>query len=300
MANLVVVAIPAKDDYVWRISSERVPHLTLLFLGSALNPRIPRMKDFIEHAMDMMLDRFGLDVDRRGILGVDEADVLFFSRDYFSRDIENFRSTLLQNADIKAAYESTAQFDEWTPHLTLGYPDTPARSDPRDYPGIHYVHFDRIALWYGDYSGAEFELKSQSALDIAMSAIKHHGIKGMKWGIRRSNPSAGSSVVVKTTAGKKVKTTGGKGLRPSDDAVRAAIARQKAKKSGVDSLSNDELRILVSRMGLERQLSTLRTQNSGNSGKRILADVLVNVGKQQVSRLANEAATKSVDSLIRR
>ena len=33
MSNLVIVAIPDENDRVWKVSSEQVPHLTLLFLG---------------------------------------------------------------------------------------------------------------------------------------------------------------------------------------------------------------------------------------------------------------------------
>lgn len=35
MANWAIVAIPEERDPVWKYSSEKVPHMTLLFLGEA-------------------------------------------------------------------------------------------------------------------------------------------------------------------------------------------------------------------------------------------------------------------------
>lgn len=301
MANLVIVAIPEESDYVWKISSEKVPHLTLLFLGDPLNARVERIRDFLEHAIETSLTCFSMDVERRGTLGEDRADVVFFRTNYWSRDIVSFRASLLKNEAIKAAYDSVEQFDQWTPHLTLGYPETPARPDNRDYPGIHHVRFDRIALWYGDSEGPTFELRSWDAFaeEVTMSDLEHHGVKGMRWGVRRRNIGTGSEVVVRTTPSRfssktKITVSGGKGLRPSDDAVKAAVARQKAKQSGVDSLSNDELKTLVSRMNLEQQLSGLSSKQRSHS-TRVVKDFLNSPeGRLTVSALKATAKNRRV------
>lgn len=86
------------------------------------------------------------------------------------------------------------------------------------------------------------------------AALEHYGIKGMKWGVRKNGPT---DVVVKATPGKRVRTKGGKFHEPSEDAIRAAVAKQKARKSKVDSLSNKELQDLVQRMNLEQQYNRL-------------------------------------------
>ncbi len=76
MSNLVVVAIPEEDDYVHQISSEKVPHCTLLFLGEAVNPNVLRIAEFLQHAVDTMeIGPFGLDVDYRGTLGEISAEL---------------------------------------------------------------------------------------------------------------------------------------------------------------------------------------------------------------------------------
>lgn len=195
--SLVIVAIPPQDDYVWKISSEKVPHMTLLFLGDKASPAaINNIVGFVEHA-SKTLDRFGMSVDYRGELGADKADVLFFNE---CKAIKEFRSQLLKNTQINRAYKSVEQFDGWTPHLTLGYPATPAKEDERDYPGFNWVNFDRIAVWTGDFEGPEFRLQdnmdtvsgvymsntTQSTMLIGKDFLDHHGVKGQKWGVRRN------------------------------------------------------------------------------------------------------------------
>jgi len=174
MTNWAVVAIPNENDPVWKYSSEKIPHMTLLFLGSPdSNVDTDRVTSFIQHATTTMLTRFGLEVDHRGTLGPEDADVLFFSQNHI-KNLTDFRSALLKDSDIARMYLNADQYDQWTPHLTMGYPTTPAKPDNRDYPGFGWVDFEKIALWISDYSGPEFELPTYSGMDLAMSdtAIK--------------------------------------------------------------------------------------------------------------------------------
>lgn len=177
MANLVIVAIPSEDDYVNKISSEKVPHMTLLMLGDASKVQnLDRIVSFVQFSAEQSLTRFGLSVDHRGVLGADSADVLFFRQSGCCyEDVNTFRSYLLQNKDIRMANNSVDQFETWNPHLTLGYPESPANPDNRDYPGTHYVTFDKIAVWNQDYSGFEFLLKSDD--DYVMMSIGETVVK---------------------------------------------------------------------------------------------------------------------------
>src|SRR6266498_4207660 len=96
-----IVAIPSEFDYVWNISSEKIPHLTLLvFPDQSSNPNLGQMIGFLGHAADTSLKKFSLNVDHRGELGPDKADVVFFDG-YGLKQIRDFRSMLLQNGAIK-------------------------------------------------------------------------------------------------------------------------------------------------------------------------------------------------------
>ena len=210
--NLVIVAIPDENDRVWKIASEKVPHLTLLFLGDSEQvSNLDSIMQFVEHAADRSLRRFYLPVDRRGELGADNADVLFFKKGrYDFKAVRDFRSLLLQDSNIKTAYDATSQFETpenvgapgqaWIPHLTLGYPTSPAKEIPDDQlSAIYDVQFNKIAVWAGDYEGPEFLLKDywdemddfpmDAPVSVAMSELAHYGKKGMKWGVRNDPKS---------------------------------------------------------------------------------------------------------------
>lgn len=221
MSNLVIVAIPDENDRVWKVSSEKVPHLTLLFLGDVDKvSNTDQIVQFVEHAANTTLKRFYLPVDRRGELGADKADVLFFKKGrYDYKAIRDFRAVLLKDNNIKTAYDGATQFDgPWNPHLTLGYPETPAKPDDTDRDfGFYDVAFNKIAVWMGDFEGPDFLLKDYwdefdaletVPMDVAMSGILHHGedeytqnlamgaaflahsgVKGMRWGVRKSDAS---------------------------------------------------------------------------------------------------------------
>ena len=275
MANLVIVAIPSENDRVWDISSEKVPHMTLLFLGEMPVQNFANIANFVGHAARQMSYKFGLEVDRRGKLGEDDADVLFFSKAKWGgyEDIATFRASLLQNDSISSAYHSVEQFPEWIPHLTLGHPETPARPEEDGRSSFYYVNFDRIALWFNDYDGFEFPLKDRYLEEVMMSddrvslgeeatsRLLHYGVKGMKWGVRRKR-SASSRVTVTNRKNLGLKAVGGAGRGPSADAKRAKVSGQIAKKSGYQALSNKELKAYIARMDLEKKAQTIDRGNS--------------------------------------
>jgi 2'-5' RNA ligase len=215
MSSLVIVAIPAEDEVVYKVSSEKVPHLTLMYLGeTSEDHNVARMAQFVDHALTVnQHGPFHLSVDYRGELGEDKADVLFFEGGWDTKWIKSLRSQLLKQSDIRAAYEANDQFPDWVPHLTLGYPDSPAKPLPNDYGRIYGVQFDRIAVWDGEYEGPEFRLRwperpeyeDEPALAAWSATVEnlseagqelflaHYGVKGMQWGVRRSKPIEGST-----------------------------------------------------------------------------------------------------------
>ena len=283
-----IVAIPAQNDFVWKVSSEKIPHLTLLALGDqANNPRLQSMVDFVQHVTDTQLTRFGLSVDRRGVLGEKNADVLFFNKGPEIRDIATARGYMLANADILAAYQSIPQFDPWVPHLTLGFPETPAKPVKNDFSEINWVSFDQIAVWTSDFEGPTFDLKKRewdwgwamSDIQLLDTVLAHHGVKGMKWGVHRSKSSRAFQ-------------------KAHPDAARALALRQKVRSGKTDALSNEELQHLVSRMNLEKQFNTLRPPSAGDRAKKLLAETLLSVGKQQVNKAVSDQASKQITRLL--
>lgn len=119
----------------------------------------------------------------------------------------------------------------------------------------------------------------QQADDFVDDFLQHFGVKGMKWGVHRREQAGsvgGRDVTITSKGGSRVKTSGGRGHGPSEDALSAARSRQIARRSSTDSLSTKDLQNLVTRMNLERQYGQLKSHDSTvNAGmetaKKILA-----------------------------
>jgi hypothetical protein len=84
--------------------------------------------------------------------------------------------------------------------------------------------------------------------------LEHHGIKGMRWG-QRKTPSHPASA----------------------DHVNTRANLEKAKNSGIKSLSNQELQAVINRRNLEKQYKEAgggsRIENGRKHVKKILSDV---------------------------
>jgi 2'-5' RNA ligase len=279
-SQLVIVALPPEHDEVRKVSSEKEPHLTLLYLGTPDYDahQLDHIIDYVEHASSL-LPAFYLDVEKRGELGDKKADVLFFNKKW-SKEIATFRENLLQDPLIYSAYASAEQFEGWTPHLTLGYPDSPAKTGLSEYPLTH-VRFNRIAVWTGESEGPVFPLDNPSYdMEVAMSDIKspgaamaelsHYGIKGMKWGVRRSDAQ-----IAKAKSAPKPQM--------STDAKTADRLRTKIQTKGTDSLSNQEMRQFLERMDLEQRYSRMMDVPQAKSK--------VERGHEQVKRYLKYAKT---------
>lgn len=90
--------------------------------------------------------------------------------------------------------------------------------------------------------------------------IKHYGVKGMKWGVRRDRRSSSSS----------------------------------SSSSNIKSMSDQDLQRAVQRMNLERQYQSLAGTSSTNSGAKFLQDIALNVVKTQLLNTANQIIAREI------
>ena len=141
----IVALLPAETDPTFSASSEKPSaHMTTIWLGEANDIADPAA--LIEEVKQLAseFEPFNAQVDKRGELGDDGADVLFLNPDDIAFQI---RDALLEDGTaVRAAYDSVEQYPDWTPHVTLGYPDNPALEDYDETT----VSFDRIAVWMAD------------------------------------------------------------------------------------------------------------------------------------------------------
>ena len=120
--------------------------------------------------------------------------------------------------------------------------------------------------------------------------LKHHGILGMKWGVRRYQNKDGSL----TPAGKRRIQTGEIGK--ATDAATSPQSNSAHKKS-VKEMSDSELREQISRLELEKRykdLSKSSEQAKTSKGRAFVMDVLEKSGKN----IATQAATYAMGSMV--
>ena len=316
MSECVIVALPTEAHRINKISSEKMAHMTLIYLGElSEDVDTANIAEYVQHAASMF-HPFYASVERRGVLGKDNADVLFFYKQELSH-VEEFRATLLQNDQIKTAYDLADQYPSWTPHVTLGYPDAPARQLPA--PSVYspsgdlgrdeYVEFDRIAIWFGDFDGPEFRLEEDRSLMIqkeeALEFLAHYGVKGMKWGVRRNRGSSGSSSKGQANASdasskpKKPIKRQENLSRYSDDKLASKISEKK----GLDALSDAELSKLTKRMQLEqsyRELSAKRPREKSKAEKFLTGAKILGQSANQLTEFINSPAGKKLGELAKK
>lgn len=99
--------------------------------------------------------------------------------------------------------------------------------------------------------------------------LAHHGIKGMKWGVRRSQK------------------------------VLDQLAGRTSKKEDVKKMSDQELRQKINRIQMEQQYSKL-TSRQMSAGEKAVRDVLANSAKNVATNYTTKAMTKAVEEIIKR
>lgn len=111
--------------------------------------------------------------------------------------------------------------------------------------------------------------------DLVETILEHHGVKGMKWGIRQKRmPKVG----------------------PSDDAKDALAAYRKARRSGAVALSNKELQSLNARLTLEKNYSELSAMPSRLAKAQAAVKTMVSVGKtyDSIAKLTGQKQVKEI------
>lgn len=131
-----------------------------------------------------------------------------------------------------------------------------------------------------------------TGLAVAEEVLEHHGVKGMKWGIRRA-----------IVGGRATGAPSGHATAKSADAAKAHDTAAKIKTGGTHAVSNQDLQHLVTRMNLEQQFSRLSSSATPTTltgkGAKFAGDLLKNVAKEQVSNVVRKQVTKQVKNALK-
>ena len=118
--------------------------------------------------------------------------------------------------------------------------------------------------------------------------IYHHGIKGQKWGIRRFQNKDGS-----------LTPAGGKRQKQNDDGPIHEDYSKSHNTKSVKSMSDKELRDRINRLNMERQYAQL-TATEKSMGRKIVSEVLLNVGKELAKEYLKNYAKKGIEEALKR
>ena len=122
-----------------------------------------------------------------------------------------------------------------------------------------------ILAYEGDWEQGTFDAVD----DFLNDHLEHHGIKGMKWGVRKPRSSSGASPASRASG-------------PRTRKVQKTRSPSYKKPAKTDLLSNDELRRSNERLRLEKEYNTLISEvkrQNRSKGQKFLQDTVMKVGQ---------------------
>lgn len=118
------------------------------------------------------------------------------------------------------------------------------------------------------------------------SELTHYGVKGMKWGIRRTPSQLGHTKKTSSSSEKK---------ESSDDSKSSTTKKKKA-----SEMSYEELNSAIKRLELEKKYSDLTGEGSAkkSKGQQLVEDILYNsaknIGQQTITYIMGTAINKTL------
>lgn len=120
----------------------------------------------------------------------------------------------------------------------------------------------------------------RSIVEATVDDIEHYGVKGMKWGVRRSQSSLDRAAGRKTARPKKVQPSR-KERKAKDTSTKSGRKRASANRR---NLSNNDISSLIKRVESEKKLKTLIDQDV-SPGQTFAKAVMSDAGKRALTKV---------------
>jgi hypothetical protein len=127
--------------------------------------------------------------------------------------------------------------------------------------------------------------------------LEHHGVKGMKWGVRKTSESGRSG----SSGNKKKKSLADRfrALKQKRIKSKQLAKKNKIKKPNtIDSMTDDELRQRLSRLRMEREYRDLYNYLNPKKQSRVKA-FLSGVADQSVKKISEKAADRIANAIFK-
>lgn len=137
---------------------------------------------------------------------------------------------------------------------------------------------------------------------MELNELSHHGIKGMKWGIRRYQNKDGSL----TNAGRKRYSDSDNGdsgsgrFKQREKKVSGSKNQTETKK--ISDMTDDELRTKINRLNMERQLINLQREMSSVNQRQVSAGerFVKSIGRDVAAPAAKDAGRQILTSYLKK
>ena len=129
-----------------------------------------------------------------------------------------------------------------------------------------------------------------SKIDLKYAKLTHYGIKGMKWGVRRTPAQLGRGEAKKRT-GSKLSELFKPDKRNNED------TRMSKKSKEIRKLSSEELTKRIERLDLEKKYLTLLSETR-DRGKKTTTSILGEIGAKSVQNIGSQLTTYGLGKAV--